>query len=109
MASGDIDGDGLAELSLYAPQTGAVLLLHPEPAGALQVTSAIWPTGWTLQGYTVHETLDLALAAPDLLSGLPGEDAIDAADVQAALRALGLQITPLPVGRAAPADHPRAP
>jgi hypothetical protein len=63
LASGDTDGDGLAELSLYQPQTGAVQLLDPERASRLQVISADWPAGWILQGYTPAAPLDVTSAA----------------------------------------------
>jgi hypothetical protein len=94
LASGDIDGDGFAELYLYQPQSGAVLLIDPEPTSALQVMSAAWPIGWTLQGYAVEASL--ATPAQDIVTVQHrDDDAIDAEDARAAaLQAVSLQRTP---------------
>jgi hypothetical protein len=105
LATGDIDGDRFTELYLYQPQTGVVLLIDPERASALQVKSANWPTGWTLQGYAAGASLEAAtlVAAPSTQETVTvqhrDDAAIDTEDARAALRALGLQRKPPQAGR----------
>jgi hypothetical protein len=104
LASGDADGDGLAELYLYQPRTGAVVLINAEPNGAMNVSNATWPSGWTLQGYASGDPLETETLEP--VATVPGgpkaadgsrmadptDRRVADADVRAALRTLGLQM-----------------
>ncbi len=100
LASGDIDGDGAAELYLYQAETGAVQLLDGGPGAALQSLSAIWPGGWSVQGYPAGEPVEFtsALDVPADSALGPSASSINADDALDALRMLGLQRVPPQTG-----------